>query len=297
MEQPDNLLTKIQEKMDTFSKGQRRIAQFISEQYDKAAYITAAKLGKTVGVSESTVVRFAGELGYDGYPGMQRALRSMIRTRLTAAQRIEVASGRIGGGDVLQKVLDDDIENIRATLAEIDREEFEKITETLVCAQRVYIIGVRSSASLASFLSFYLNLILPNVRHVQTSTASELFEQILRIGEGDVLVAISFPRYSKRTRKAISYAKSRGAAVVGITDSRNSPIAQEADMSLTAKSDMASFADSLAAPLSVINALIASISMKKEKEVVDTFERLEKIWDEYDVYEKFASEGNTEDKL
>lgn len=291
MEQSDNILIKIQDKMDGFSKGQRRIAQFISEQYDKAAYITAAKLGQIVGVSESTVVRFASELGYGGYPDMQRALRSMIRTQLTAAQRIEVASDRIGGGDILQKVLDADMENIRTSLSEIDRNEFEKITDALIGAERVYIIGVRSSASLASFLSFYLNLILPNVRHVQTSTASELFEQIFRIGSGDVLIAISFPRYSKRTLKAISYAKSRNATVIGITDSHNSPIAQAADMPLTAKSDMASFVDSLVAPLSVINALIVAISMKKENEVVDTFNGLEKIWDEYDVYEKFGPEG------
>ncbi len=291
MVQGDNLLARIQQKSDTFSKGQKRIAKFIVEQYDKAAYFTAAKLGKTVGVSESTVVRFASELGYDGYPGMQKEIRLMIRTQLTAAQRIEVASGRMGGGDVLQNVLDADMENIRTSLAEIDREEFSKIADAIVGANRVYIIGVRSSASLASFMSFYLNLISPNIRHVQTSTSSELFEQIFRIEKGDVLIAISFPRYSKRTLKAISYAKSRGAAVVGITDSKSSPIALSADMTLVARSDMASFVDSLVAPLSVINALIVAISMKKEREVVEAFESLEKIWDEYEVYEKFEPEG------
>lgn len=290
MEQADNLLSRIDAKMSTFSKGQRRIAQFISEQYDKAAYIAAAKLGKIVGVSESTVVRFASELGYDGYPGMQKELRAMIRTQLTAAQRIGVASDRMGDGDILRLVLDSDMENIRTSLSNIDRDEFTKIADAVVGANHVYIIGVRSSASLASFLSFYLNLISPNVRHVQTSTASELFEQIFRIEEGDVLIAISFPRYSKRTIKAISYAKSRNATVIGITDSQSSPVAQEADMSLIAKSDMASFVDSLVAPLSVINALIVAISMKKKKEVVEAFESLEKIWDEYQVYEKFGSE-------
>ena len=243
MEQHDNLLTRIQDGMDTFSKGQRRIAEFILSQYDKAAYITAAKLGATVGVSESTVVRFASELGYDGYPGMQRELRSMIRTRLTAAQRVGVASDRIAKEDVLQSVLEADMDNLRASLAEIDKDEFEQIAEAVVNAKTVYIIGVRSSASLAMFLSFYLNLICGNVRHVQTSTASELFEQIFRIGEGDVLIGISFPRYSKRTLKAIHYAKSRNATVVSITDSKASPIAQAADMSLIARSDMASFVD------------------------------------------------------
>lgn len=292
MEQHDNLLNRIRERMGTFSKGQRRIAEFILSQYDKAAYITAAKLGATVGVSESTVVRFASELGYDGYPGMQKALRSMIRTRLTAAQRVGVASDRIAKEDILQSVLEADMENLRASLAEIDKDEFEQIAEAVVNAKTVYIIGVRSSASLAMFLSFYLNLICGNVRHVQTSTASELFEQIFRIGEGDVLIGISFPRYSKRTLKAIHYAKSRNATVISITDSKASPIAQAADMPLIARSDMASFVDSLVAPLSVINALIVAISMKKQSEVVATFEKLEKIWDEYQVYEKFDTEGN-----
>lgn len=245
MEQNENLLSVIQDKMDTFSKGQRRIAEFILSQYDKAAYITAAKLGTTVGVSESTVVRFASELGYDGYPGMQRALRAMIRTRLTAAQRVGVASDRIAKADVLQSVLEADMENLRASLAEIDKEEFERVADAVVNAKTVYIIGVRSSASLAGFLSFYLNLISGSVRHVQTSTASELFEQIFRIGAGDVLIGICFPRYSKRTLKAINYAKSRGATVVSITDSKDSPIAQAADLSLIARSDMASFVDSL----------------------------------------------------
>ncbi|MBE7027199.1 MAG: MurR/RpiR family transcriptional regulator [Ruminococcaceae bacterium] len=290
MKESDNLLLRINDRMDSFSKGQRLIARFILEQYDKAAYITAAKLGATVGVSESTVVRFASELGYDGYPGMQKELRAMICTKLTATQRIGVASDRMGTGDILQSVLDADMENIRQSLLQIDREEFLKIADAIVDAKHIYVLGVRSSASLASFLSFYLNLITPNVRHVQTSTASELFEQIFRIEKGDVLIAISFPRYSTRTLKAIDYAKNRGATVIGITDSASSPIAHSADMSLIAKSDMVSFADSLVAPLSVINALVVAISMKKKTEVVESLESLEAIWDEYKVYEKFSSE-------
>ncbi len=289
-QQIDNILSRISDRMNTLSKGQRRIAQFISEQYDKAAYITAAKLGAAVGVSESTVVRFASELGYDGYPGMQKELRAMICTKLTATQRIGVASDRMGENDILQSVLDADMDNIRISLSEIERDEFACITDAIVDAKRVYVLGVRSSASLASFFSFYLNLISPNVRHVETSTVSEVFEQIFRIEAGDVLIAISFPRYSTRTLKAINYAKSRGATVIAITDSKGSPIAQAADMSLTAKSDMVSFADSLVAPLSVINALIVAISMKKKTEVVESLESLEKIWDEYKVYEKFDQE-------
>ncbi len=290
MKESDNLLLRINDNMDSFSKGQRRIAEFILKQYDKAAYITAAKLGAIVGVSESTVVRFASELGYDGYPGMQKELRAIICTKLTATQRIGVASDRMGTGDILQSVLDADMENIRQSLLQIDRDEFLKIADAIVDAKHIYVLGVRSSASLASFLSFYLNLITPNVRHVQTSTASELFEQIFRIEKGDVLIAISFPRYSTRTLKAIDYAKNRGATVIGITDSVSSPIAQSSDMSLIAKSDMVSFADSLVAPLSVINALVVAISMKKKTEVVESLESLEAIWDEYKVYEKFSSE-------
>lgn len=290
MDKSDNILSRINDNMKTFSKGQKRIAQFIAEQYDKAAYITALKLGKSVGVSESTVVRFARELGYDGYPDMQKALRAIICTQLTAAQRVGVATDRIGENDILKSVLDADMENIRLSLNEIDRVEFAKIADAIVDAKRVYILGVRSSASLASFLSFYLNLISPNVRHVQTSTASELFEQIFRIEKDDVLIAISFPRYSTRTLKAIDYAKSQGAIVIGITDSASSPIAEASDMSLAAKSDMVSFVDSLVAPLSVINALMVAISMKKKGEVVESFEKLEKIWDEYKVYEKFDTE-------
>ena len=287
MDLQDNLIEKIENRAASFSKGQKRIAKFISEKPDTAAYLTAAKLGTAVGVSESTVVRFACQLGYDGYPEMQKALMAMLRANLTAAQRVGVATQRIAGEDALSWVLESDMNNIRSTLEEIDKRDFEKTVDAIVDAKKVFIIGVRSSAAIASFLSFYLNLVKGDVRHVQTSTSSELFEQILRIGEGDVLIAISFPRYSKRTLKAINYAKSRGAAVVGITDVPDSPIAKSADISLCAKSDMASFVDSLAAPLSLVNALLVAIGMKKKDEVVKSLEKLEKIWDEYQVYEKF----------
>ena len=276
--------------MEGFSKGQKRIARFILEQYDKAAYITAAKLGAGVGVSESTVVRFASELGYEGYPAMQKAIKAMIRTKLTAAQRIEVTSGLFSRDDVVNSVLESDMENIKSTIDGIDKEEFKAITNAIISAKNVYIVGVRSSAALASFFSFHLNLIRSNVKLVQSATASELFEQIFRIEEGDVLIGMSFPRYSKRTLKAVNYAKSRNATVVCITDSKTAPAAEISDFCLTAKSDMISVVDSLVAPLSIINALLVSICMSRENEVLNAFNKLEGIWDEYQVYEKSESE-------
>ena len=282
---PD-LLTQIEQRMPKFSKGQKQIAAYILAQYDKAAYITAAKLGALVGVSESTVVRFALELGLDGYPELQHSLQELIRTRLTALQRIEITNDRIGDADLLEKVLVSDIDKIKRTLEEIDRTSFNDAVDALIGAKMIYIIGMRSSSSLANFLYFYLNLIFPHVRLVRTTSGSEIFEQILRISEEDAIVGISFPRYSKRIINAMEYAKSQGAHVIALTDSASSPIAAHADDVLLAKSDMASFVDSLVAPLSIINALIVAIGKKKQDEVAATFEKLENIWDEYEVYEK-----------
>lgn len=288
-EHRENLLEKIKSKMPQFSKGQKLIAEFIINQYDKAAFITAARLGETVGVSESTVVRFASELGFEGYPGMQRALQSLIRSQLTAAQRVDVASERMGGSDILTTVLEWDMGNIRATLGEINRDEFEKIIKTILSAKNIYIMGARSSAFLAGFLSFYFNLMFDNVHLIQTSSTSEIFEQLFRIGKDDVIIGISFPRYSSRTLKSLYYAKDRHATVIGLTDTMTSPIAKVSDMCLIARSEMASFADSLVAPLSVINALIVAISMLKKQEILGIFDELERTWDEYQVYEKFDS--------
>ena len=290
----DTLLRTLEEKMHSFSKGQKRIANFILNQYDKAAYITAAKLGFYAGVSESTVVRFASELGYDGYPAMQKEIKAMIRTKLTAAQRLEVTSDRIKKDDILTAVLESDTENIKSTIEEIDKTQFEKITQAIINAKNVYVVGVRSSAALASFFCFYLNLIRSNVRLVQSATASELFEQIFRIGDGDVLIGISFPRYSKRTLKAIKYAKNKNATVVSITDSKTAPAAEESNYCLVAKSETVSVVDSLVAPLSVINALLVSICMSRESEVLAAFNKLENIWDEYQVYEKESTKGTSE---
>ena len=281
-----DILTVIQDSMHTFSKGQRKIANFILESYDKAAFMTASRLGQKVGVSESTVVRFAFELGYDGYPDMQRSLQKMIRSRLTTVQRIEVTRDRLGDQDLLSMVLQSDIEKIRQTLEELDRDSFYNAVEAIVSARKVYIIGVRSSASIASFLYFYFNLIFDNVVLVSANTASEIFESLLRVGEGDVVIGISFPRYSTRSVRALEFARDQGATVVALTDSELSPLYDTANYRLLAKSDMASFADSLVAPLSVINALIVAVGRKKSDEVTATFRRLEQIWDEYQVYEK-----------
>jgi DNA-binding MurR/RpiR family transcriptional regulator len=281
-----DILAHIQSEMKGFSKGQKRIANYILDSYDKAAFMTASRLGKTVQVSESTVVRFAAELGYDGYPAMQKALQEMIRNKLTAVQRIEVSNDRMSNHDILPVVMHADAENIRMTLEEVDRGCFDAAVEAILSARKVYILGVRSAYALSSFLGFYFNMMLENVVVVHTNSSSELFEQILRIGEGDVILGISFPRYSKRTLKAMGYAKERGATAVAITDSQASPLAGIADHTLFAKSDMVSFADSLVAPLSLVNALIAAVSRKKGAEVESTFRALEQIWDEYQVYEK-----------
>ena len=282
----NDLITKIQSELPGFSKGQKQIARFILEHYDKAAFMTASRLGVTVGVSESTVVRFATELGYDGYPHLQRALQEMIRNKLTSVQRMEVAGDRMGGRDVLQTVLHADTDMIRVALDEIDRDAFQGAVDALMSAKRIYILGVRSSSALASFLGFYFNLLFENVTLVHTNSVSEIFEQVLRVGPGDVLFGISFPRYSKRTLSAMKYARDRGARVIALTDSQLSPLARVADHVLLARSDMASFVDSLVAPLSVINALIVAVGMSRRDEIEQTFNKLERIWEEYDVYEK-----------
>ena len=281
-----DLLSIISEKMPDFSKGQKKIASYISEHYDRAAYLTAAKLGELVGVSESTVVRFATELGFEGYPEFQTALQKIVHNKLTSFQRIEVTNSLIGNNDILEKVLLSDADKIRRTLEEIDRSSFEAAVEAIVNAKCIYIIGVRSSSSLASFLNFNFRMIFDQVRFIQTMSSSDIFEQIMQIGEGDVLFAISFPRYSKRIINAVEYAKGKGANVVALTDSNASPIAAYANEVLTARSDMISFVDSLVAPLSIINAIVMAVSRRKEKEVTERLRVLEEVWDRYEVYDK-----------
>lgn len=286
-----DLFSLIGERMDSLSKGHKLIANFILSQYDKAAFMTAQKLGKTVGVSESTVVRFASELGYDGYPALQRGLQDLMRNKLTAVQRIEVTSGQMNSEDVLERVLNLDIDRIRTTLDEISKEDFQKAVDMIVGSNTIYIMGTRSSASIANFISYYLSLIFPHVKLVPSVTTSELFEKIMRIDSKDVMIGVSFPRYSKQTVKALKYAHSAGAKVISITDSKTSPLAKYADALLLARSDMASFVDSLVAPLSLVNALIVAVSIRNVDRVTQTFEKLEKIWEDYDVYAKNEDDG------
>lgn len=281
-----NLLADIEAGMPSFSKGQKLISTYILENYDKAAYMTASKLGNIVHVSESTVVRFAIELGFAGYPEFQHALQEIVRTKLTSFQRIEVTNNLIGDGDVLSKVLLADADKIKHTLDDIDHDAFEEAINRIVEAKNIYILGVRASSSLAGFLAHGLRMIFDNVKFVQTTSGSEMFEQIMSIQPEDVMIAISFPRYSKRIIHAVNFAHNAGADVIAITDSLASPIAPQANQVLTAKSDMASFVDSLVAPLSIINAIIVAVSRKKQDEVKIRLRQLEEIWDEYDVYDK-----------
>ena len=280
----NELILRIEEKYNKMSKGQRRLADYVRENYDKAVFLTAAKLGETVGVSESTVVRFAIQLGYKGYPGFQKALEELVRNKLNSIQRMEVTYGRISQSEILETVLQTDIEKIKQTLAVIDHKAFDLAIDTILEAKRIYVIGIRSCAPLAAFFGFYLNLICDNVTTVDTNSSSEIFEQLIRIDERDVIIGISFPRYSMRTLKALEFASNRKAKVITLTDSIHSPMNLYSSCNLIARSDMASIVDSLVAPLSVINALVVALCMKKQKEVVSTLETLEEIWGEYQVY-------------
>lgn len=286
-----DILSILQDRKATFSKGQRLIAKYITEEYDKAAFMTANRLGKNVGVSESTVVRFAVELGFDGYPSMQKAMQEMVLNRLTSVQRIEVANNRIGDQDVISMVVQSDMEKLRQTEETISREEFNAAVNAVLNAKRVYILGVRSAAPLANFLGYYLNYMFNNVHVITGCGTSEMFEKIVGVNSNDVVIAFSFPRYSSATTKGAQYCRSTGATVIGITDQRTSPLGNTCDHVLLAKSDMVSLVDSLVAPLSIVNALIVAIAAKREKEVHRTFEALERIWDEYDVYEKQENEA------
>ena len=275
----NDLMNRINRYYGSMSKGQKLLANYIADYYDKAVFLTAAKLGETVGVSESTVVRFAMTLGYKGYPDFQKALEEMVRNKLNSIQRMEVTYGRISQSKILESVLRSDEEKIKETLQNIDDRAFEMAVNTILNADKVYVIGIRSCASLASFLAFYLNLIFENVVLLNTNNSSEIFEQMIRINSKDVIIGISFPRYSMRTLKALECANNRHAKVITLTDSVNSPMNLYSSCNLIARSDMASIVDSLVAPLSVINALIVSLCMKKQDEVASTLEVLENIWD------------------
>lgn len=286
MNKNENILAEIAERMSRFSKSQRKVAEFIVNNSEKSAYMTAAKLSEKVGVSEATVVRFAYEVVSDGYPGLQKRLAELAKSQLTPMQRMELAYEKNAGRDLLYHTLKRDIGYIESTLENVDRELFEAAAATISSADKIYITGVRSSAALAEFAGFYLHLIFDNVHLIKSTGGDGIFEQILNIGKGDALIGISFPRYSKNTIKAMDYAKKSGAAVIGITDSGSSPVNAVSDIVLTAESGTASFIDSLTAPLSMINALLSAVGMMNKDRIGRNLERLEQIWDEYEVYDK-----------
>ena len=285
-----SILHTIENNMSSFSKGQKRIAGYILENYDKAAFMTASKLGKLVGVSESTVVRFASELGYDGYPSMQRALQEMIRSRLTSTQRIQAAGDLLDREDLLGAVLQSDIDKLREIVGEADRAEFDNVVERIMRARHIYILGVRSSSFVAGYLNFYMHLLCENVTLVQSNAAGEIFEQLFRIAPEDVMIAISFPRYSKVTMNTVKFAQDRGASIIAITDNELSPVYQMSDAALLAPCEMISFVDSMVAPLSLINALLVALAHRMGTDVSTTFAELEDIWNEYGVFGKMDDE-------
>ncbi|MCR5143930.1 MAG: MurR/RpiR family transcriptional regulator [Lachnospiraceae bacterium] len=285
MQNTNDLHNKLNEMYKSMSKGQKLLTNYITDNYDKAAFLTAAKLGEVVGVSESTVVRFAMFLGYKGYPEFQKALEETVRNKLNSVQRMEVTYGRIQKNNVLESVLASDAQKIHETMENINEEVFEQAVGLINSARKIYIIGIRSCAPLAQFLSFYLNLMFENVILLETTSPSEIFEQMIHMNEQDLIIGISFPRYSMRTLKALEFANNRNAKVITLTDSVHSPMNLYSSCNLIALSDMASICDSLVAPLSVINALIVALTMKKQEEVADTLEKLEQIWDEYQIYE------------
>ncbi len=282
----EDLLQRIEELIPTFSKSQKLIANYILNHYEKAAYMTALKLGNAVNVSESTVVRFAIELGFEGYPQLQRSLQSHIKNKLTSIQRMDVARSRIGDLDPVEGVLTQDIDKIRRTLESVDRESFENAVNTIVDARRIYIQGAMSSGILASFMHYYLRLIFDKVTLIGSVATSEIYQQMIHIGEGDVFIGMSFPRYAKSTLNACKFAHESGSQIIAITDSDNSPLAQYAHTTLCAYSDMVSFVDSLVAPLSLLNALIVAVSNRNRCRVEQTFRKLETLWDSNDVYKK-----------
>ena len=281
----NGLLQTIEDMMPTFSKGQKKIANYIFENYDKAAFMTASKLGRETGVSESTVVRFATQIGFEGYPEFQKSLKELIKRNLSSVQRVRVSEEQIGEGNVLSKVLSMDIDTVRKTEAAIDERDFNQAVDMLLNAHKIYVIGMRGSTTLSSFIYYYFNMLFDNVVQVRGDSNADVFEQIIHIGPGDVVLGISFPRYSRKTVRALTYAKQAGATVISITDSEKSPLAPLADVVLYAKSEMITFVDSLVAPLSLINALLVVLGQKKHDTMCTTLMHLESIWDEYGIYE------------
>ncbi len=279
-----DIITRMNEKYIKMSKGHKAVAAYISDHYDQAVFMTAAKLGETVGVSESTVVRFATGLGYDGYPEFQKALEEWVKNKLNSVQKMGAKYGKSTQSEIVNSVLSADIEKIQDTIVDLDVAAFEAAVDIILEAETVYLVGVRSCEPLADFLHFYLNMIRGNVVLVKTTSVTELFEQMIRIGERDAIIGISFPRYSMRTLKAIEFANDRNAKVITITDSIHSPMNLYSSCNLLARSDMVSIVDSLVAPLSVINALVVALCLKRPQEVKQNLETLEDVWNNYQVY-------------
>ena len=282
----DDILTVMQNEMSSFSKGQKRIAAYILEDYNKAAFMTASRLGKTVGVSESTVVRFAIELGYEGYPSMQRAMQEMVLNRLTSVQRLEIAHEQMADQDVLTSVLHSDAEKIRQTVESVDRDAFNAAVEALLNGKQIYILGARSAAALANFAGYYMKYMFKHIHVVTTTGGGEMLERLINVEEGDVVLAFSFPRYSTATVKGVRYCDSVGATVISVTNSQTSPLAAFSDYGLVAKSNMVYFADSLVAPLSMVDALLVALASRKGTVLEKNFDTLEHLWEEYHIYEK-----------
>ncbi len=292
MERTEDVLALIEASYHTFSKGQRRIADYVTENYDKAVSMTAAKLGQTVGVSESTVVRFAIELGYKGFPQFQKALKELVKKRLSSVQRMSLAYDKLSADDNLASaVIQDDIRNLNATVQMVDQDAFETAVDLICQARKIYVVGGRSCGILASFLAYYLNYILDQVHLVSSDSLTESLEEIYRINDKDVVIAISFPRYSLKTQQTMAFAKKRNARIVAITDGEQSPLKAYADCCIFAKSDMVSFVDSLVAPLSVINALLAAISLRNKDSVTETLRSMETMWDEMHEYNFLEGES------
>ena len=284
MNQTTDLMTRMNECYASMSKGQKKLASYIASNYDTAVFMTAAKLGMTVGVSESTTVRFATLLGYDGFPEFHKALEDVVKEKLRAISRIEIKSSDMTKTEVLETIMRSDANKINQTLETLSKSAFEEAIDSIMAARKTYVIGIRTCMPLAQFLGFYLNLLFEDVCIVGTNSASEIFEQMINVNEQDVVIGISFPRYSMRTLKAMEFANDRNAKVISITDDKNSPLNLYSSCNLIARSDMATVVDSLVAPLSVINALIVSLCMKKPDEVTGKLDMLERLWEDYQVY-------------
>ncbi len=280
----ESIIELISDRLPHMSKGHKAIANYIIESYDQAAYMTAAKLGEQTGVSESTVVRFTMELGFEGYPHFQAALKEELKSKLTSVQRLNYTERFDDDAQAVRDIMKGDMENLKETIANLDDQSMADAADAILKARKIYIMGLRSSAPLSSFMHFYMTLLFDDVVHIHSNSTNEVFEQIMPITSDDVMIGISFPRYSQRTVNSMEYAKKKGATVLAITDKDNTAMTEHADIKLFAKSSMASFVDSLAAPLSLINALLVTLGIHRRDHIRNSFESLEILWSQYQVY-------------